>query len=52
MKIKTVLYADEGKILTNGSTTGKVVFIGDGDTIGNWSEIDEPEQPENTESAE
>ena len=38
-----MLTADEGKILTNGETYGRVVALGNGDSPDNWREVDEAE---------
>ena len=38
-----MLKADEGKILTNGETYGRVVALGSGDVPDNWREVDEAE---------
>lgn len=40
---QTVLKADDGKLLTNGDTFGKVVYLGKNDSVDNWHEIDETE---------
>ena len=42
----TIIEADEGKILTNGETFSKKVFLGKLDTPDNWREIDEADLPE------
>ena len=42
---KIVLYADEGKVLTNGSVTTTEVWVGDDE----WHEIDTPESEEMVE---
>ena len=34
-----VLKAEEGKVLTNGTDFGKVVFVGKNDSQNNWQEI-------------
>ena len=36
---QTVLKAEEGMMLTNGETFGKVVYIGKNDDENNWQEI-------------
>lgn len=41
MKTRTILYADEGKILTNGKTYGKQIFLASGDSGFSFYEIDE-----------
>lgn len=46
-----VLTADEGKVLTNGSTYSKQVWLGVGDTPNNWQEVDEAEGEELTDEA-
>ena len=38
-----VLTADEGKVLTNGSTYSKEVWLGINDSAENWHEVDESE---------
>ena len=47
MKQETItrikLTAAEGMVLTNGETFGKEVYLGTGDSVGNWSEITEEE---------
>ncbi len=40
---QTVLKADAGKVLTNGNTYGKVVYLGKDDSAENWREITEEE---------
>lgn len=34
-----VLKAEEGKVLTNGTDFGKVVYVGKNDSQNNWQEI-------------
>lgn len=41
-----VLTADEGKVLTNGSTYSKQVWLGINDSVNNWWEVDETEAEE------
>ncbi len=36
---QTILKAEEGMMLTNGETFGKVVYIGKNDNKNNWQEI-------------
>ena len=38
-----MLTAEDGKILTNGETFGRVVALGNGDAPENWREVDEAE---------
>lgn len=38
-----VLTAEEGKVLTNGSTYSKQVWLGINDSVNNWWEVDTPE---------
>lgn len=41
-----VLTADEGKVLTNGSTYSKQVWLGINDSVDNWWEVDEVDAEE------
>lgn len=43
MKTRKVLYADEGMVLTNGETYGKVIFLADGVSEGDFHEITDTE---------
>lgn len=43
MKSRTILYADEGKILTNGEIYGKQILLADGISDLSFYEIDEEE---------
>ena len=53
MNIKTILYADEGKILTNGEIYGRQIFLSNTDKAENYREITEKEYEEiNAESEE
>ena len=46
MKTRTILYADEGKILTNGENYGKQIFLAEGDIGFSYYEISEEEYQE------
>jgi hypothetical protein len=46
MKTRTILYADEGKILTNGKIYGKQIFLAEGDIGFSYYEISEEEYQE------
>jgi hypothetical protein len=41
-----ILKAEDGYILTNGETFGKVVYLGRNDSADNWHEITEEEAQE------
>lgn len=43
MKERTVLYADEGKVLTDGNVYGKQMFLADGVDASAFHEITEAE---------
>jgi hypothetical protein len=43
MKIRNVLYADEGKVLTNGETYGKIIYLADGVDPVTYYEITDEE---------
>lgn len=47
-----VLRPAEGKLLTNGSTYSKQVWLGINDSVNNWHEVDEvdAEEVEDTEA--
>jgi hypothetical protein len=39
MKMRNILYADEGKLLTNGETFGRIVYLAEGESPKNWKEV-------------
>ena len=43
MKTRKILYADEGKILTNGEIYGKQIFLAEGVSEDEFCEITEEE---------
>lgn len=43
MKTRVVLYAEEGKVLTDGTTYGKVIFLAEGMNSESFTEIPESE---------
>jgi len=49
---RNILTAEEGKVLTNGSTYSKQVWLGVNDSVNNWQEVDETdaEEVEDTEA--
>jgi hypothetical protein len=46
MKERKVLYAEEGRVLTDGKTYGKVIFLADGENGYNFYEILDEEYQE------
>ena len=46
MKTRKVIYADEGKILTNGEAYGRIVHLAIGANTDDWYEITEEEYSE------
>ena len=43
MEKRTVLYAEDGKVLTDGEVYGKVIFLSETDDIANYTEITDEE---------
>lgn len=43
MKTRTVLYAEEGKVLTNGTIYGTQIFLAEGENAESYYEITEAE---------
>ena len=52
MKIRLVIYADEGKVLTNGETYGRTIYLANGENADNYHEISEAEYQEMLKSQE
>lgn len=46
MRERTILYADEGMILTDGEIYGREIFLAEGMTAENFREIPEAEYEE------
>ena len=43
MKTRTVIYADEGKVLTDGEIYGTQIFLAEGQSADNFHEISQQE---------
>lgn len=46
MKTRKIIYADEGKVLTNGEIYGKQIFLGNGMSKADFYEISQAEYEE------
>ena len=46
MKIRKIIYADEGKVLTDGEIYGKYIFLSEGSSEYDFYEIPEEEYEE------
>ena len=46
MKTRMILYADEGKVLTDGEVYGKTVYLAEGRELSEFHEITEAEYNE------
>ena len=51
MKVRTVLYADEGMVITDGNHYGKVVWLAEGADPANYRQITEAEFETRMEAA-
>ena len=52
MKQRTILYADEGKVLTNGEIYGKQIYLADGVSADSFYEITDAEYAEKVKQEE
>lgn len=52
VKTRTILYADEGKVLTNGETYGKIIYLAEGVSEADFHEITEAEHAEIVKESE
>lgn len=52
MKTRIVIYADEGKILTDGTTYGKQIYLADGKNADSFWEISENEYDETAKTVD
>ena len=52
MKSRVILYADEGKVLTDGEIYGKQIFLADGAKQNSFIEITEEEYNKKLEEME
>lgn len=52
MKTRTILYADEGKILTDGEIYGRQIFLAEGKSALSFYEITEDEYAQILEAEE
>lgn len=43
MKTRKIIYADEGKILTNGEIYGKIIYLADDASVEDYHEITDEE---------
>ena len=52
MKTRTVLYADDNKVLTNGEIYGTQIFLAEGECVENYHEISKEEYDKIIETEE
>lgn len=43
MKTRQILYAEDGMVLTDGTTYGRVIFLAEGEDAAKYREISEAE---------
>jgi hypothetical protein len=46
VKTRTILYADEGKVLTNGEIYGRIIYLAEGVSEADFHEITDAEYAE------
>lgn len=46
IKTRTILYADDGKVLTDGEIYGKIIYLAEGVSEGDFYEIPDVEYAE------
>lgn len=52
MKQRIIIYADEGKVLTNGEIYGKKIYLAEGESADSYYEISKDEYEKIIESEE
>lgn len=52
MKTRTIIYAEEGKVLTDGKIYGKEIYLAEGESVDSFYEISEEEYEEILNSEE
>ena len=43
MKVRNIIYADEGMVLTNGTDYGRIIYLADGVSADDYHEITDAE---------